>query len=447
MPAKKKKLTLFGRLLFLLLFGGGLAVAGEMIYVSFVTKTVAKNELSINNTLNNGFRLANKAHDAGVLKSRGSFDVLHEDLCSQSAFQIGTFVYEVTHLPFQPDLVTAMLLPSRDLQSTVVRERDAKTGDEKPIVLFTGYGDISNEGVLSMRYTVPALQWVNRNSGDFYQIQSIEGDLEVGPSGYKMDGVLRDLRASLDRDDVKLEILSFKQAFSPKSESAFVASITANKIKSDDVFVRGFSLDVKGSLKDNILVVDGNTGMELMSHKGNPVENFKATFDANVNDFRSFVALRNLLSATCNGKMIDEENRVDLRLNTTRIVDQGLSLGVSGVSWTGPRGEAFGSARLRMEKVIDENSGLPDFHGGLVGEAKLTLDPLYRGMPMLQPIWGGDYLVKEESVFKMELNFRERGLAINGKPASVTNPVEVYINDLASEWSPRIGRPLTVSSN
>lgn len=447
MQAKKKKLTFFGRLLFLLVIGGGLAVIGEMIYVSFMTKTVAKNQLTINNTLNNGFRLANKAHDAGVLKSNGSFDVLHEDLCTHSVFQIGTFTYEVTHLPFQPDLVTAMLLPSRDLQSTVVRERDAKTGEEKPIVLFTGHGDISSEGVLSMRYTVPALQWVNTLSGDFYQVQSVEGDLEVGPRGLKMDGIMRDLKVALDKDDVKLEVLSFKQSFNPMSESAFVASVSANKIKSNDVFVRGFNVALKGSLKDNILILDGNTGMELFSHKGNPVENLKATFDASVNDFPSFLALRNILSATCNGKVIDEENRVDLRLNTTRVVDQGLSVGVSSVSWVGPRGSAFGSARLSMKKVIDEASGLPDFHGGLFGEATLTLDPLYRGMPLLSPVWSGGYLAKDGSVFKMDLAFKSRELSINGKTASVTNPVEAYINDLASDWSPRIGRPLTVSSN
>lgn len=441
---KAKRLTFFGRVLLVAVVVSMLVVLGEMVYTSFRMKEFADNNLVINNQLNNGFRISHKKHHAGLLESYGTFDVVHQDLCSKEDYSIGTFYYRVQHIPFSPDVLYAELRPSKEIERSIVREKDPATGELKPLLLFTGNGDLNEDGTIVLQYRVPALRWVDARSGKFYNLQSIEGHLSQGLSGIKVDGVLLNLDLSFDNDNVKFESVSFNQTFTPKADVAWSFNLTANKIKSEDVFVRGFDFGIKGSLKDNVLVLDGVASANLFSHKGNPLENIRATFDSNVNDFVSFLKIRKLLSATCGGKVLDEENRVDLRLNTTRVVDRGISARLSGITWTGPRGAVVGKGVLSVKKVIDMKTGLPDFHDGLSFSAQLTMDKLYKGMPLLEPLFNAGLVAEKGDKYDSRIEFSSRKLVVNGQGHFKDDKIQNEINSTISSWAPLIGKPLTI---
>ncbi len=433
-------LTLFGKFFvgtILVVIG---SLVGEMFLSSEEVKKGIHGSLEVSNKLNSGFKFENKVHEAGLIESYGSFDVVYGNLCKSEFLPLSKVSYQITHVPFGSDKIEVVATPLKYFKAKVSGQTEDK---QEPILKASGV--LTDEGLVQMNYQIPTTEWYDQISGALISITETSGKISNQAGQFDIQGVSRLIEVGLPNDSLGFEGVNFSAKFAPSREEAILVSLGVGKIKSGELFARDMSLRVQSTVKERILVTDGTLAIDVASYKGNPVEKVDAVFDFSANDVDSLFKIRDILSATCGGKLVDEEQRLELRMSADELVKAGIQARVSRFSWTGPRGDFNFEASAGMSEEKNANTGLPDFHKGFFLEAKGSGSSLYATMPFMSELTKNGTLVNSNNGLVGTMSIEKKRVSVNGKSSWPASFYETEINDFMSSVVPSIEDSLQMS--
>ena len=441
---KKYGVGLLGRLLLTSVFAGAVGLAGIQLYGVYQLKQSIKSSLKFDTKLATKFSVSPKEHEAGFVKSTGSIGLSYANDCAETALDFGTLQYTITHLPFMPTKFTAYLQPSESFAKNLKlggikydRSMGNRGADEHPLYIE---GEIGSDGKLTATGKTPKIQWINIDSDFGFRFDASVIDFEKKGEDLKVVTSTPIVELVNDGSSLTLEEFTFTQKVQPRSDDALVIDFSANKLKSKNLFVRKPTFYITATAAE--ATVSTLVGLEanLVSYKGNPVENFKIQGVHKSANYKDPVEMWELLNRSCFGRIMEEEQKVDMRLLATKIIDDGFYVAFDTLGWVGPRGETSGKGRLEIKKVIDPQTGLPDFYSGFLFNVNLKANELYEQMPWFVPLNEMGLLRKGEGKVNMTVSFKDKQLFMNGERVSEKKQqqIENNINQFASGLFPTV---------
>lgn len=411
-----RKLTGFGKSIIALMFLVPGSVVGEMALSSYATKEQVTKALEITNPFSTGFRLTNKTHHASIFSSKGEFDINYENRCNGEFEQIGRVNYEIKHVPFSNDQLFFRVSPSRSVSSRVYFDLPAEE-----VFLVKGSGSVDSVGDIDASFESAPVKWVNGESGDFYNLARFQGTYATqGKIERILSAVSREVIASTDSGEKTAEVVLVNGKINKKSSSIFTLGVSAEKIKSQTFFSKNPSITITSEAEDNSINISSSIASELVSYEGNPLEKVRVDSSFKINDADSLKKLTSIINSTCQGRFIDEESRVELRLLATKIVDGGVSLGIQPIYWDGPRGKFEGRVDATVKKVIDQNTGLPDFKRGITITAGFEADDLYQKAVFFDSLTNAGFAKLADGKIKMNVTHGDLITRVNDNRVTST---------------------------
>lgn len=412
-----RKLTGFGKAIIALLLVVPGAIVAEMAFSSYHTKEKVTKALEITNPFSTGFRLTNKTHLASILVSRGEFDVNYENRCNGEFEQIAKVSYAIKHVPFSKDQIEFTATPSRSVSSRVYFDTP-----QDEVFLIRGSGSIDSLGDIDTSFESAPVKWVNGESGDFYNLAKFQGTYNAqGRPDRNIVAVSREVIASTDAGEKAAQVFTVNAKINKSNAASFTFGVSAEKVKSQTFFAKSTSIVISSEVEDNSVSIKSSLTSELISYQGNPLERIAIDSLLNINDTDSFRKLSAIINSTCQGRFVDEESRVELRLLATKIVDGGISLNIQPIAWTGPRGDFNGAFTATVKKVIDQNTGLPDFKRGISINSTLTANSLYQKADFLSELSNSGFIKENNGFIEMNVIHEDLVTQINDRKVSVSH--------------------------